>query len=63
MKELQPGEAPTDPYDESWLYLIKPESLREKFMSTAKSLDDISPTAKIDDQPSTTLVDSINHDP
>jgi hypothetical protein len=45
------------------LYLINPESLREKFKSAAKSLDVISPSPKIEDQPSTTLADTVNHDP
>ena len=29
VKELPLGGVPTDPYDESWLYLIQPLSLRE----------------------------------
>jgi len=28
MKELAPGESPALPYDESWMYLIEPGSLR-----------------------------------
>ena len=33
--ELIPGEVPIDPYDEGWLYLIQPLSLRERYTSTA----------------------------
>ena len=36
IRELTPGEVPSDPYDESWLYLIKPLSLREVHESAAK---------------------------
>ena len=36
IRELTPGEVPSDPYDESWLYLIKPLSLREIHESAAK---------------------------
>ena len=36
IRELTPGELPSDPYDESWLYLIKPLSLREVHKSAAK---------------------------
>jgi len=36
IKELTPGEVPSDPFDESWLYLIKPLSLREVHESAAK---------------------------
>ena len=34
--ELQPGDIPTDPYDESWLKLIEPISLRKLYMTTAE---------------------------
>ena len=30
---MKPGEAPSYPFDESWLYLIKPEGLREKYLA------------------------------
>ena len=33
--ELAVGETPTQPYDDSWLYMIEPESLRKKYMSAA----------------------------
>jgi hypothetical protein len=36
IRELTPGEVPSDPYDESWLYLINPLSLREVHESAAK---------------------------
>ena len=36
IRELTPEEVPSDPYDESWLYLIKPLSLREVHESAAK---------------------------
>ena len=36
IRELTPGEVPSDPYDESWLYLIKPLRLREVHESAAK---------------------------
>ena len=31
--ELTPREVPSDPFDESWLYLIKPLSLRQIYES------------------------------
>ena len=34
--ELQPGDIPSYPYDESWLRLIMPISLRKKFMTPAE---------------------------
>jgi hypothetical protein len=34
--ELQPGDTPIDPYDESWLKLIEPISLRKLFMTPAE---------------------------
>ena len=37
VRELLPGETPSNPYDESWLYLIKPLTLRELFMTAAKA--------------------------
>jgi hypothetical protein len=43
IRELTPGEVPSDPYDESWLYLIKPLSLREIYESTTKNEDIQSP--------------------
>ena len=36
IRELTPGEVPSNPFDESWLYLIKPLSLREVHESAAK---------------------------
>ena len=36
IKELTPGEVPSDPFDESWLYLIKPLSLHQIYESAAK---------------------------
>jgi hypothetical protein len=36
IRELTPGEVPSDPYDESWLYLIKLLSLRKVHESAAK---------------------------
>ena len=36
IKELTTGEIPSDPFDESWLYLIKPLSLRKVHESAAK---------------------------
>ena len=36
IRELTPGEVPSDPYDESWLYLIKPLSLRKVHESASK---------------------------
>jgi hypothetical protein len=35
VKELAVGDTPTQPYDESWLYLIKPESLHKEYMDAA----------------------------
>ena len=37
IRELIPGEVPSQPFDESWLYLIKPLSLREVYESAAKN--------------------------
>ena len=34
--ELLPGDIPSDPYDESWLKLIFPISLRKQFMTPAE---------------------------
>jgi hypothetical protein len=34
--ELQPGNIPSDPYDENWLKLIEPISLRKLFMTPAE---------------------------
>ena len=39
IRELTPGEVPSQPFDESWLYLIKPLSLREVYESAAKNED------------------------
>ena len=36
-RELIPGEVPTQPFDESWLYLIKPLSLREIYERAANN--------------------------
>lgn len=36
IRELTPGEVPSDPFDESWLYLIKPLNLREVHENAAK---------------------------
>jgi hypothetical protein len=33
--ELAVGEIPTQPFDDSWLFMIEPESLRNKYMSAA----------------------------
>jgi len=38
-RELAPGEAPARPYDESWIYLIEPESLREQFLRAVQLLE------------------------
>ena len=38
-KALAPGESPSNPYDESWMYLIEPLSLREKFVDAAPLAD------------------------
>ena len=35
-RELLPGEAPTQPLDSNWIYLIKDETTREQFL---KGLD------------------------
>ena len=35
-RELLPGEAPTQPLDSNWIYLIKDETKREQFL---KGLD------------------------
>jgi hypothetical protein len=35
-RELLPGEAPTEPLDSNWIYLIKDETTREQFL---KGLD------------------------
>ncbi len=35
-RELLPGEAPTQPFDSNWIYLIKDETTREQFL---KGLD------------------------
>ena len=37
VKELQTGEVPQVPYDDSWVYLIEPLKLREQFTSPAKT--------------------------
>ncbi len=37
-KELIPGEAPENPYDSSWMYLLKPETLRVEFLRAAQPL-------------------------
>ncbi len=34
--ELLPGDIPSDPYDESWLKIIFPISLRKQFMTPAE---------------------------
>ena len=34
-KALAPGESPSNPYEESWMYLIEPLSLREQFLWAA----------------------------
>ena len=31
-RELLPGEAPTQPLDSNWIYLIKDETTREQFL-------------------------------
>lgn len=36
VKQLTPGDVPPHPFDESWLYLIKPLALRDKYMIPAK---------------------------
>ncbi len=47
IKELVPGDIPCKPFDDSWLYLIKPETLRDLYMSPAK-IDEVSPTEAIE---------------
>jgi predicted alpha/beta hydrolase family esterase len=37
IRELIPGEEPVQPFDENWLYLIKPLSLGEIYESAAKN--------------------------
>ena len=34
--ELQPGDIPSNPYDENWLHLITPISFRKQFMTPAE---------------------------
>jgi predicted alpha/beta hydrolase family esterase len=35
IQELQPGDMPSEPFNQSWLKNIVPISLREKFMTPA----------------------------
>ncbi len=36
IKELAPGELPSKPFDENWMFLIKSLNLREVFIASAK---------------------------
>jgi len=47
IKELVPGDVPLNPFDESWLYLIKPLSIRELYMTPAK-IEEVPPIEVID---------------
>lgn len=39
ISELLPGETPSEPFDENWLFLLQPLSLRELVMTPAKFQD------------------------
>ena len=63
IRELTPGEVPSDPYDESWLYLIKPLSLREVHESAAKIEEVPRPDADISNSATATIPEGRSQSP
>jgi hypothetical protein len=63
IRELTPVEVPSDPYDESWFYLINPLSLREVHESAAKIEEVPQADADISNSATTTIPEGRSQSP
>ena len=50
IKELVPGQAPNNPFDENWLYLINNKMVQELFKTRARDTTINTPTQTINNQ-------------